>query len=107
MGDVTRYNPEDLFVSSISACHMLWYLHLCTVNGITVTSYLDNAQGTMKEQKDGSGHFDEVILRPEIQILERDKINLAYSLHEQANQMCFIANSCNFEIKHQPKVEVI
>ena len=30
LGDSTKYNPEDLFLSSLSACHMLWYLHLCT-----------------------------------------------------------------------------
>ena len=28
-GDATRYNPEELLVASLSACHMLWYLHLC------------------------------------------------------------------------------
>jgi organic hydroperoxide reductase OsmC/OhrA len=23
-------NPEDLLISSLSACHMLWYLHLAS-----------------------------------------------------------------------------
>ena len=34
-GDGSKYNPEDLFLSSISSCHMLWYLHLCADAGIT------------------------------------------------------------------------
>ena len=43
MGDKTRYNPEELFLSSLSTCHMLWYLHLCSTNKITVIEYIDNA----------------------------------------------------------------
>ncbi|MCR2632510.1 OsmC family peroxiredoxin, partial [Salmonella enterica] len=26
-GDPARWNPEDLLVASLSACHKLWYLH--------------------------------------------------------------------------------
>ncbi len=29
-GDRSCYNPEDLLVASLSTCHMLWYLHLCS-----------------------------------------------------------------------------
>ena len=29
-GDKTKYNPEEMFLSSISSCHMLWYLHFCS-----------------------------------------------------------------------------
>ncbi|PYU05870.1 MAG: hypothetical protein DMG34_07280 [Acidobacteria bacterium] len=35
-GDATCYNPEDLLVASLAACHMLWYLHLCSVNRVSV-----------------------------------------------------------------------
>src|SRR4051812_4317414 len=54
-GDPSRYSPEDLLVSSLSTCHMLWYLHLCAVNGICVVGYEDNAEGFMDEGNDGSG----------------------------------------------------
>jgi len=40
-GDLTKHNPEDLLVASVASCHMLWYLHLCSVAGIVVTSYQD------------------------------------------------------------------
>src|SRR5690554_5918855 len=59
LGDKTKYNPEDLFISSISACHMLWYLHLCSVNEIVVAEYIDNATGIMIELENGSGKFTE------------------------------------------------
>ena len=37
-GDRTRYNPEDLLVASLAACHMLWYLHLAADAGVVVVA---------------------------------------------------------------------
>ncbi len=106
MGDPKRHNPEELLVASLSSCHMLWYLHLCSVNKITVTKYQDNASGQMEESKDGSGRFTGVQLNPEVTIMEAEKQELAASLHHKANEMCFIANSCNFPINHQCIIKV-
>src|SRR5215212_10068956 len=69
-GDKTKYTPEDLLVASISSCHMLWYLHLCSENGVLVTDYIDNAKGTMVVTSDGGGHFTEVTLYPEVTITD-------------------------------------
>ena len=103
-GDPTRYNPEDLFVSTLASCHLLWYLHLCTVNKITVVNYVDQSVGTMIEKEDGSGAFEEVILQPNITILEAGKKELAIQLHHQAHEKCFIANSVNFPVKCEPTI---
>ncbi len=106
LGDKTRYNPEELFLASISTCHMLWFLHLCATQNIIVSEYVDNATGVMEETKNGSGRFTEVTLYPSVKIDSSDKINLANELHEEANKMCFIANSCNFDIRHHPNTFV-
>lgn len=106
LGDKTRYNPEELFISSLAACHMLWYLHLCSANGIVVTDYRDKATGEMEENKDGSGRFKSVMLKPEVTITDSQKTELAKSLHSEANKKCFIANSCNFEVRHEVVVRV-
>lgn len=106
LGDKTKHNPEDLLVSSLSSCHMLWYLHLCSQNDIIVMDYKDNAVGTMIEEPNGSGRFTEVTLNPVVTITNKADIDKANSLHEQANKMCFIANSCNFPVKHQPQCVV-
>jgi len=106
LGDNKRYNPEELFLSSLSACHMLWYLHLCSEHNIVVTAYEDQATGTMDVFKNGSGQFKEVCLHPKVIIENEQMIDKANALHHQANEMCFIANSCNFEIKHEPRAEV-
>ena len=105
-GDRSKYNPEELLVSSISSCHMLWYLHLCAVNDIVVTSYADQAKGTMVESDDGGGRFKEVTLYREVTITDQSKISKAIELHREAHRLCFIANSCNFPITHDPVIKV-
>lgn len=101
-GDKTRYNPEELFLSSLSTCHMLWYLHLCSAHKIIVTDYADKATGIMEEKENGSGRFTEVTLYPTVKVTDEKMIAKAEELHEAANKMCFIANSCNFKIGHKP-----
>ncbi|MCW3161438.1 OsmC family protein [Chryseobacterium oryctis] len=105
-GDKSKYNPEEMLLSSLSSCHMLWYLHFCSESGVIVTEYIDNATGTMIETPNGSGHFSEVILNPTITVLEESMIEKAKELHHKANEFCFIANSVNFPVKHSPIVLV-
>tara|TARA_R110000868_G_scaffold392816_2_gene663593 strand:- start:580 stop:1077 length:498 start_codon:yes stop_codon:yes gene_type:complete len=103
-GDSSKYNPEELFLVSISSCHMLWYLHLCSVNNIVVFDYDDQAEGIMTENKDGSGQFECVTLHPTVVVKDSLMVEQAKALHQQANEKCFIANSCNFEIGHEVEV---
>ncbi|WP_018619406.1 OsmC family protein [Spirosoma luteum] len=105
-GDRTRYNPEELLVAALSSCHMLSYLHMCAVAGIVVVAYEDNATGTMAETPDGSGQFTEVTLNPTVVVTEAWMVDKANALHHQANQVCFIANSCNFPVRHSPTCRV-
>ncbi len=101
-GDRTRYNPEEMLVASLSSCHMLWYLHLCAVAGVVVIDYSDEAIGTMIETADGGGRFKEVTLHPNVKVADASMIEKAKALHHDANKMCFIANSVNFLVLHNP-----
>lgn len=103
-GDKAKYNPEELLVASLSACHMLWYLHLCAEASIVVTHYLDQAVGTMLETKDGSGRFVEVVLKPVVTLAPGSDRNQAQKLHEQAHRFCFVANSMNFPVLCEPSI---
>lgn len=104
-GDPGLHNPEDLLVASLSACHMLWYLHLCTDAGIHVSAYTDDAEGTMDMLK-GTMVFTGVVLRPKVAIIEGD-VDRAKALHHDANRACFIANSVNFPVRHEATIEHI
>ena len=101
-GDGARYNPEEMLVASLSTCHMLWYLHLCSAEGIVVQAYQDVAEGVMVEEGSGSGRFVEVILQPEVTIAPGSDLARARVLHEDAGRKCFIANSVNFPVRHEP-----
>jgi organic hydroperoxide reductase OsmC/OhrA len=102
-GDAARYNPEELLVASLSACHMLWYLHLCSANQIVVLDYRDAPLGTMSEANDGFGEFVRVELRPTVHIAASDATKAA-ALHEQAHHLCFIARSVNFPVEVNPTI---
>lgn len=101
-GDKTKHNPEELFLASLSSCHLLWYLHLCAEAGVIVTDYVDNAAGIMIETANGGGHFTEVTLNPIVTVAEESMIETANELHKKANELCFIANSVNFPVYHKP-----
>lgn len=103
-GDRTRYNPEELLLSALSGCHMLWVLHLCADAGIVITDYVDDAIGEMVEHGDGSGEFTRVILRPRIVITDPVRIADAVAVHERAHHVCAIARSVNFTVDVEPSV---
>ena len=105
-GDPARYNPEELLVASISACHMLWYLHLCAKAKIVVTAYVDEAFGSMAVTREGGGHFTAVVLRPRVTIQARSNAAKAEQLHERAHGLCFVANSVNFPVSCEPTLAV-
>lgn len=103
-GNPTRWNPEQLLVAAVSACHKLWYLHLCAEAGVVVLDYVDDALGTMAEDSSGSGHFTRVTLRPVVTIRAGCDTAVAAILHTSAHDKCFIANSLNFPIRCEPRI---
>ncbi|MFB9238246.1 OsmC family protein [Plantactinospora siamensis] len=103
-GDPARWNPEELLLASLAQCHLLAYLHLCATNGVVVTAYVDRPRGTMTETPDGGGRFTEVVLRPEVTVTDAAMTDKAAQLHERAHELCFIANSVNFPVRHEPTV---
>jgi len=103
-GDPQRWNPEDFLVAALAECHMLTFLHLAAVNGVIVTGYVDAATGTMEMNRDGSGQFSEVTLHPVVTVQDESMREKALSLHEPAGEMCFIARSVNFPVRHDGTV---
>lgn len=99
-----RWNPEELLVATLSQCHMLWVLALCSQDGITVTGYTDHPSGTMAQTPDGGGHFTEVTLRPAVHIADARDAESLTAVHQRAHELCFIANSVNFPVSCRPRV---
>jgi organic hydroperoxide reductase OsmC/OhrA len=101
-GDRSRYNPEQLLLTALAQCHMLSFLHVAVRHGVVVLSYEDSASGVMRVNRDGSGQFESVTLRPRVAVADPVHVGLAEEMHHQANQVCFIARSVNFPVMHVP-----
>jgi organic hydroperoxide reductase OsmC/OhrA len=104
-GDGALPNPEDLLVAALASCHLLSYLALCARAGIEVLAYEDRARGVMTESA-GTGRFVEVTLHPEVTIASGADRERAAALHAEAHAACFIANSVNFPVRHEPLIRV-
>jgi organic hydroperoxide reductase OsmC/OhrA len=105
-GDPARWNPEELLLASLSACHKLGYLDLCARAGIIVTAYTDEAAGWMEETPDGAGRFIKLVLHPSVTLAAGSDTQVALALHDKAHAMCFIANSVNFPVEHRSIISV-
>jgi organic hydroperoxide reductase OsmC/OhrA len=105
-GDRERYNPEQLLLAALSQCHMLSFLHVAVKHGVVVTAYEDRAEGLMRTNRDGSGQFESVTLRPRVTVAEPAAPDVLEELHVEANKVCFIARSVNFPVLHEPTAVV-
>lgn len=103
-GDPARWNPEDLLIAALSECHLLSYLHACVQAGVVVVDYRDEASGVMVEDGRGAGAFREVVLRPHVVVAQPSMVRAGIDAHHTAHGWCFIANSVNFPVRHEPVV---
>jgi organic hydroperoxide reductase OsmC/OhrA len=97
--DPAGVDPEEALVASVSACHMLWFLHLARDAGLDVSAYRDEARGRMAKDGRGRMAMTRIVLRPEIEFAgNRPGADLLERLHHEAHERCFIANSLRTEI---------
>jgi len=101
-GDPGLPNPEDLLLASLSACHMLWYLHLASAAGIVVHAYQDNPIGAGETSPNGAGRFLSATLKPHIVVEAGADLAEAEAIHHRIHQFCFIARSVNFPVDYAP-----
>src|SRR5512133_837095 len=108
-GDPSRYAPEELLVAALAQCHMLWFLHLASADGVVVVGYTDRAVGQMRVEAAGHGQFTQVVLHPVVTVAatvradgRRISDDDLAALHAGANERCFIARSVNFAVRHDP-----
>lgn len=87
-------DPEEMLVASLSACHMLTYLHVARLKGFVITRYADDAEGVMEKDADGRMSVTRVTLRPRIAYEGREPTQAERdAIHHEAHEECFIANS--------------
>jgi organic hydroperoxide reductase OsmC/OhrA len=106
-GDPTRPNPEDLLLSALAGCHMLWYLHLASNAGIVVVHYEDSPVGHGETASGGAGRFTAAALRPRIKVGAGADLNRADAIHHEVGKYCFITRSVNFPVSYAATYEAV
>ena len=98
-GDPGKMNPEDLLLSALSACHMLWYLHYASEAGVVVMAYSDSPVGVGEVGRGGAGRFLAATLRPQVLVAAGTDLATAEAIHHRIHDVCFIARSVNFPVE--------
>jgi len=103
-GNPQALNPETLLVGSLSSCHMLTFLSLCTNRGYAVDCYDDHASGTLGKNAEGRMAITRIVLRPKVTFSgdKQPDAGELTTLHERAHVHCFIANSVITEVSVEP-----
>ena len=96
-------DPEQLFVASLSACHMLWFIGLASIRKLVVNRYVDEAEGLLEKNSEGRVAMTRVTLRPAVEFDAPPSPEVLAELHHKAHEKCFIANSVNTEVLIEPR----
>jgi organic hydroperoxide reductase OsmC/OhrA len=100
-GDPALHNPEDLLLSALASCHMLWYLHLASSAGIAVSDYTDEPLAVGETEASGAGRFLRATLRPRITLPKGTDVAKADAIHQKIHKYCYIAQSVNFPVSFE------
>jgi organic hydroperoxide reductase OsmC/OhrA len=102
--DATAVDPEEAFVSSLSSCHMLWFLSIAVERKFRVDRYFDAASGIMEKNANGKLVVSVVTLRPDVQFSGEHLPTRADidAMHHAAHEDCFIANSVKTQVLCEP-----
>jgi organic hydroperoxide reductase OsmC/OhrA len=105
-GDQAQWNPEELLLAALSGCHMMSYFWVAVGEGIVVTDYRDQPSATLTLRGDGGGAITSVTLKPLVTVRSAEMVLPALTAHTRASKLCFIAQSVNFTVHHEPEVVV-
>lgn len=105
-GDPGLHNPEDMLIAALSACHMLWFLHLASAAGIVVTGYEDDPLAVGETDAHGASRFLRATLRPRITLASGSDPVSADALHARVHDYCFVARSVNFPVAYAARYDL-
>lgn len=103
LSDPSAVDPEEVFVASLSSCHMLWFLALAAKRGLVVDGYDDKAHGTLERNAEGRMAMTRVVLRPHVTwVGDPPDAAVIVALHDAAHHECYIANSVTTVVTVEP-----
>lgn len=99
LGNPNFADPEQMLVSALASCHMLFFLAICEGSGYSVETYVDEAVGTISKSPEDYHWVSTITLRPRVTFSgdKQPDRNTLTRLHDKAHKGCFIANSIKSE----------
>lgn len=99
-GDPECADPEQMFISAVSSCHMLFFLAIADFKGYQVESYEDSPVGYLETNGKKGKEMTRIELSPRI-TFGGDKVpdeKTISGIHASAHKNCFIRNSITTEV---------
>lgn len=101
MSDESAIDPEESFIASIAACHMLFFLSIAAGKKWIVENYEDHPEGLIEKNDSGKLAMTQIILHPKVifsnpGIPSREQVS---EIHALAHDRCFLANSVKSKIE--------
>jgi organic hydroperoxide reductase OsmC/OhrA len=99
-GDSSCADPEQMLISAVSSCHMLFFLAIADFQGYQVESYDDNPVGYLERNDKKGMEMTRIVLSPRI-TFGGDKMpdqKTISRIHANAHKNCFIRNSVTAEV---------
>lgn len=97
------WSPEHLFTASVLSCFMTTFLAVAEYSKLEFTKFDCKAEGTLSKV-DGKYQMTNIILRPELTVMEEDKVERALRILEKSEKACLISNSIKTEVTLEPVV---
>ncbi|MFV8835685.1 OsmC family protein [Aquisalimonas sp.] len=99
-GDPNCADPEQMLVSAVSSCHMLFFLAIAEIQGYRVESYTDNPKGYLEQNEKKGREVTRIELSPQV-TFSGDKVpgeEAIEKIHANAHKNCFIRNSITADV---------
>lgn len=99
-GDPDCADPEQMLISAVSSCHMLFFLAIAEMQGFQVESYQDDPKGYLERNDKKGMAITRIELSPRIafggdKVPDQEAIS---KIHTKAHASCFIRNSVTADV---------
>lgn len=97
-------DPEQLLVTALASCHMLFFLAIAELKGYRVEEYRDAPLGHLEKDAAGRIALTRIELHPEVRFGDgkQPDADALDALHHSAHQRCFIARSITARVTVHP-----
>jgi len=100
------WSPEHFFTAAVNSCFMTTFLAIAENSKLLFDSFTCKAEGKLEKQ-DGKYLMTEIVLRPELAIVNVSDIEKAERILIKSESACLISNSIKSKVTLVTKINVV